>query len=320
MWLAITVYKYCTEAILNQFDMKYFVDFFKNWVFGSNFYYRTDDSYINNLGEYKSVALLVGNYYNGDDNFKAGIEKDLQNASKVFKHISDHDCYVMLKRNFTKPSFKYNINRLATLKNKKMIAVYFSGHGRERKQEPMMKMQDNREICVYDVISKFDTKELANTKKIFVFDMCRSHKNTIFDWFSTILDYFSFSRKHLEMSNTLIMYACSGGQRSYMYKDNEGSIFTHTLAQVVLAPNSVPYKILYLAEAVCEKVQQKVEQEHKKLQHPKFEPINYYDTGDNEESKVHKVYSYSICRYSMYRSSYNVTIISVLKGGRHGFF
>ena len=239
--------------------------YFNYSVSGRNFCNITDDSHIVNRDEVKSVALLVGNDYDGDKDFKTGIKEDLQNASKVFKHM-DHGCFVMFRPNFTKPLFERYLEWLATLKNKTMIAVYFSGHGMERRQGPMMVMQDKREISTYDVISKFDTKELANTKKIFLFDMCRSRH--VLDGYNLI--YFFVPRIYIrfEMSNTVIMYACSRGEKACMY--DEGSIFTDIFAQSVLA--NPPNEILNLTE-ICKKVQQKVEQKHD-FQHPKFEVTN----------------------------------------------
>ena len=257
----------------------------------------TDDGYKVNLRRYEAVAFLVGNDYNGDTHFREGIQTDLQNFTKAFKHMYPDSC-VITKRNITKPEVQYYLNRLATLSNKKMIVVYFSGHGKERNQQPIMMMQDNGEVHANDVIKLFATKELANTKKMFLFDMCRS--------INTVTDFFSFNilphSRGFKLPNTpewtyfLIVYACCEGEKAYMYKNKVGSIFTTNFTQFVLA--NPPNKRLHVA-GICEKTQQEAEQEHKNPQHPKFETINYYDTGDNEESKVHKVHIHrASCTYS----------------------
>ena len=175
------------------------------------------------------------------------------------KHI-DPNCHVVIRSNVGKEECHHYLKWMASQTNKVLLIVYFSGHGREKDGlYTYLQMQDDQEINANDIVELFTTKELANTEKLFLFDMCRTtgsklHKRPVPTW-----------------ENVYIMYACSEGERAVAAK-KKGSIFTYTFKECVL--NSKANERLnfpLIRKMVTHEVEQKFENEQ---QHPKFEIIN----------------------------------------------
>lgn len=212
----------------------------------------------------KMLALLVGST-SGENEHAACIEKDLhkmQNATESIFPGATCTFVCNPDDNITVGQYEHYLKQIVTQAHEHhsvgYILIYFTGHGKQKKDGCVLQLR-HQEIYIQKILTLFATLELADTKKLFVFDVCSSSpgKTSTAVW-----------------KNFYILNAASEGQRACAMVD-VGSVFTDVLASTILERK--PDEDLIFSD-VINKVEQIVRELKLQPQIPRVQVTN----GEND--------------------------------------